>query len=73
MSFGFLIKSHPTEKKSLYIHGHPNKLPPNVGDKIGLNLEFKRAFGLVQLKNIHQNTNITTYYKNTHNNVWMAE
>ena len=32
MSFGFPIKSHPIQKKSLYIHGHPNKVPPNGGD-----------------------------------------
>ena len=34
MSFGFPIKSHPIQKKSLYMHGHPNKLPPNGGYNI---------------------------------------
>ena len=34
MFFGFPIKSHPIQKKSLYIHNrHLNKLPPNEGDK----------------------------------------
>ena len=33
MSFGFPIKFHPIQKNSLHIHGHPNKLPPNGGDK----------------------------------------
>ena len=32
MSFGFHTKSHSIQKKSLHIHGHPNKLPPNGGD-----------------------------------------
>ena len=31
-SFGFPIKSYPIPKKSLYIHGHRNKPPPNGGD-----------------------------------------
>ena len=33
MSFGFPIKSHPIKKNSLYMHGHPNKLPPNGNGK----------------------------------------
>ena len=43
ISFGFPIKSHPIQKKSLYIHGHPNKLPPNGGYKENRMIKFSHV------------------------------
>ena len=48
MSFGFPIKSHPIQK-NLYIHRHPNKLPPNGGNKVKLTLT---AFKQVLISNM---------------------